>query len=423
MPRHDYFERLNSLAVIGDLSPAQMAELNAHLAGCPECRGSRAELCTLANDFLTIEDRNSLRAAPDEDAQLPLVRDRVISSAKEQGLRISNEAMLGSHSLLERSMDYVRRARWEFRQWLPRAAVTACIAALVAAAGLLGEKLTDARNELNDFKIHAVRAENETVELNSRLQQVAQAKDTTGAQLLRSETELSAARRHADELNVDLQNVRETLQDLQQQVASLKVEDAAVIGHSAAQERALAASQVQVQKIQAHASAIEADLVTQQYQIKDLVGQLDTQRLNAERERDLTAADHEIRDLMGARDLHMIDVRDVDLRGNWKQPYGRIFLTDNKQLIFYAFDLNKAGHDKLFQVWGQRFDNESSIVSLGTFHLDDQKQSRWIMKVTNPQLLSSIDSVFVTIENSAAGKRPTGKPLMNAYLRNPLNHP
>ena len=136
------------------------------------------------------------------------------------------------------------------------------------------------------------------------------------------------------------------------------------------------------------------------------------------------AAGHEIRDLMGARDLHMIDVRDVDLKGNWKQPYGRIFLTDNKQLIFYAFDLNKAaGHDKSFQVWGQKFDNQSSTVSLGTFHLDDQKQSRWIMKVSNPQLLSSIDSVFVTVENSAGGKRPTGKPLMNAYLRNPINHP
>jgi len=45
------------------------------------------------------------------------------------------------------------------------------------------------------------------------------------------------------------------------------------------------------------------------------------------------------------------------------------------------------------------------------------------MKVSNPQLLSRIDSIFVTVENSAGSKRPTGKPLMNAYLRNPINHP
>ena len=39
----------------------------------------------------------------------------------------------------------------------------------------------------------------EVAELNAKLQQVAQAKDTTGGQLLRSEAELSAARQHADE--------------------------------------------------------------------------------------------------------------------------------------------------------------------------------------------------------------------------------
>ena len=424
MQRHDYFEQLSSLSLIGDLSPEQISELNDHLAGCSECRGSQAEFRALANDFLTVEDRSKLQASPEEDSQIPLLRERVISSARNQGLRISEEAIIGSHSLLERFMDFVRRARWEFRQWLPRAAVAVSVAALIATSGILVEKLTYARNELNEFKIHAARAKNEAAELNSRLQQVAQAKDTTGGQLLRSEAELSAARQHADELNAALQTDREIVQKLQQQVASLKTENAATVERSAAHERDLAASQEQLQRVQAHASAIEADLVTQQYQIKDLSSQLDAQKLNAEREHELMAAGHEIRDLMGARDLHMIDVRDVDLKGNWKQPYGRIFLTDNKQLIFYAFDLNKAaGHDKSFQVWGQKFDNQSSTVSLGTFHLDDQKQSRWIMKVSNPQLLSSIDSIFVTVENSAGGKQPTGKPLMNAYLRNPINHP
>ena len=101
MPRHDYFEQLSSLALVGDLSPAQIAELNDHLAGCSECRGSQAELCALANDFLTVEDRGNLRASSEEDSQIPLLRERVISSARNQGLRISDEAISGSHSLLE----------------------------------------------------------------------------------------------------------------------------------------------------------------------------------------------------------------------------------------------------------------------------------------------------------------------------------
>src|SRR5439155_13398485 len=240
-----YCEQRTSVALVGDLSPAQMAEFYRHLAGCSECRGSQAEFRALANDFWTVENRSKLRASPEEDSQIPLLRERVISSARNQGLRISDEAMLGSHSLLERSMDFVRRARWEFRQWLPRAAVAISISALVATAGILVEKLTYTRNELNEFKIHAARAKNEAAELNFRLQQVAQAKDTTGGQLLRSEAELSAARQHADELNAALQTDREIVQKLQQQVASLKTENAATAELSAARERDLPAAQAQ----------------------------------------------------------------------------------------------------------------------------------------------------------------------------------
>ena len=160
MQRHDYFEQLSSLSLIGDLSPEQISELNDHLAGCSECRGSQAEFRALANDFLTVEDRSKLQASPEEDSQIPLLRERVISSARNQGLRISEEAIIGSHSLLERFMDFVRRARWEFRQWLPRAAVAVSVAALIATSGILVEKLTYTRNELNEFKIHAARAKN-----------------------------------------------------------------------------------------------------------------------------------------------------------------------------------------------------------------------------------------------------------------------
>src|SRR5947207_14227202 len=125
---------------------------------------------------------------------------------------------MGSHFLLERFMDYVRRGRWEFRQWLPPAAVGVSVAALIATSGILVEKLTYTRNELNEFKIHAARAKNEAAELNSRLQQVAQAKDTTGGQLLRSEAELSAARQHADALHAAPPTDRERRQALRTQV-------------------------------------------------------------------------------------------------------------------------------------------------------------------------------------------------------------
>jgi anti-sigma-K factor RskA len=126
---------------------------------------------------------------------------------------------------------------------------------------------------------------------------------------------------------------------------------------------------------------------------------------------------------MGARDLHIIDVHDMDARGE-ARPFGRIFLTEGKRLIFYAYDLDSTkAKNASFQAWGQSTDGGRKAVSLGILYLDDQKQSRWALKVEDPNLLSEIDSLFVTVEPHGGTEKPTGKKLMYAFLRNPINHP
>jgi hypothetical protein len=42
---------------------------------------------------------------------------------------------------------------------------------------------------------------------------------------------------------------------------------------------------------------------------------------------------------MGGRNLHIVDVLDVDSKGQDKRSFGRVFYTQEKSLIFYAFDL------------------------------------------------------------------------------------
>src|SRR5260370_29808723 len=73
------------------------------------------------------------------------------------------------------------------------------------------------------------------------------------------------------------------------------------------------------------------------------------QQLSAElQEKDRTIAqqqqfldsDRDIRDLMGARQLLIADVVDVDHNGRSRTPFGRIFYTKGKSLIFYGFDLD-----------------------------------------------------------------------------------
>ncbi len=69
------------------------------------------------------------------------------------------------------------------------------------------------------------------------------------------------------------------------------------------------------------------------------------------------SSDRDIRELMGARKLYIADVFDVDGSSRTKKPFGRVFYTQGKSLIFYAFDLDHEPgvvNASTFQVWGQR---------------------------------------------------------------------
>jgi hypothetical protein len=144
-----------------------------------------------------------------------------------------------------------------------------------------------------------------------------------------------------------------------------------------------------------------------------------------ERERQLTAAARDVRELMGARNLHIIDVADLDGQGKSKKSFGRVFYTEGKSLIFYAFDLSQKGSvSKVsFQAWGQSQSTSSRFKNLGVFYVDDQVQKRWVLRVDNPELLKSVELVFVTVEPSPGRDKPSGQKLLYAFLGTQANHP
>src|SRR5258708_10709691 len=146
----------------------------------------------------------------------------------------------------------------------------------------------------------------------------------------------------------------------------------------------------------------------------------------AERQQKLLATDHDIRDILGARSLHIIDVYDVSSQGEFERAFGRIFYTEAKSLIFYAFDLDQQKGLKLgtvFQAWGQKGESKEEPRSLGAFYMDDPVQNRWVLKVDDSKALSRIDYVFVTDGSRKGGVRPKGKPLLEAFLNGAANHP
>jgi hypothetical protein len=141
---------------------------------------------------------------------------------------------------------------------------------------------------------------------------------------------------------------------------------------------------------------------------------------------ELLAHDRDIRELMGARDLYIAEVHDVARDGRTQIPYGRVFYTKGKSLIFYAYDLDRQAELKRagsFQAWGRRGPDRQQAVNLGVFYEDSGAKKRWILKCDDAKMLEQIDAVFVTVEPNGGSHKPSGKSLLFASLKIEPNHP
>jgi hypothetical protein len=219
-------------------------------------------------------------------------------------------------------------------------------------------------------------------------------------------------------------------------------------------ERELAERNTDLDKISQERAALDRDLSLAQANTQDLENKLnlivnqksqETQQsamLQAQvdqltaslREKDQEIAEHEellghdrdIRNLIGARDLYIAEIYDVAKSGKTQKPFGRVFYTRGKSLVFYAYDLDQQPGVKLastFQAWGRRGIGEQHDINLGIFYQDDQNKKRWILKSNDSTTLGQIDAVFVTVEPNGESVKPSGKPLLFTYLRLTPNHP
>jgi Anti-sigma-K factor rskA/Putative zinc-finger len=194
-------------------------------------------------------------------------------------------------------------------------------------------------------------------------------------------------------------------------------------------DAALSASQGLQQKLDflAHQSAQDiARGNTLDAKVNDLNRLLRDREVALGQKDELLAHDRDIRDLMGARDLYIAEVYDVARTGETQKPYGRVFYTRGKSLIFYAYDLDQQTAAKTvnaFQAWGWRGPDQQKAVNLGVFYEDNASKKRWVLKCDDPETLAQIDGVFVTVEPDGGSQKPSGKSLLFAYLRADPNHP
>ena len=176
----------------------------------------------------------------------------------------------------------------------------------------------------------------------------------------------------------------------------------------------------------AQGAADAAQVAALREKVNELTNSMDERYQELAQERQLLDRDRDIRELMGSRDLYIAEVYDVAKTGDTQKPFGRVFYTKGKSLVFYAYDLDQQPGIKnasTFQAWGRRGPDRDHAVNLGIFYQDNANKKRWVLKSTNPKTLAQIDAVFVTVEPNGGSPHPSGNPLLFAYLRIEPNHP
>ena len=198
-------------------------------------------------------------------------------------------------------------------------------------------------------------------------------------------------------------------------------------------EQRLVSLQTDAESLQARLDVINAQRAQDTAQSPSLKAQIDDLSIALEEknkeiadQQELIQYDRDIRNLIGARNLYISEIYDVAKNGDTQKPFGRVFYTKDKSLIFYGYDLDQQKGVKsasVFQAWGRQLNDRRHDVSLGLFYQDDANQKRWVLKLNDGKTVSQIDAVFVTVEPAGGSPKPSGKPLLFTYLRLDPNHP
>jgi hypothetical protein len=428
-PKHnDWYEELCALAAIGELSPSEFEDLQAHLAECGPCRAMQADFRRIAADDLgqvavaksQEETREEAGDAVDEHALL----DRLLVRAREQrpseaaaAVRAeTNVAKASSPNIVRRALDWLRQ---------PALSYGSVALLLCAVAGVGSYRLREAQLSPTLANLHS-----EVDDWKSRAQASTTDKDKTSELLRETKAERDALRKSIDEAETKYGKLENEEKSLEAQLDAAKNQlnqqtEEIASGKTTAAEKSKEISALEAQLRNATDRTEEQRRTAQNLQARLDRVEAQTAEAAARSPEAQGFGDAEAKQLFGARDLHIVDVYDVDAKGSTKRTYGRVYYVEKKLLMFYAFDLDKKRNraPESFQAWGYRQPNEGKPESLGLFSVDDPSVNRWVLRVNNPRVLEHIDAVFVTAETLSGSPSPTGRRLLYANLAGPANHP
>ena len=427
---HDEFLELCAVSTAGQLTEEEQKRLNQHLAVCSSCREVMKQYEAVAGEAVLAlkqsQNTESPSAWSEEQAEAALF----------ERLKMEDESCgTGPESVEGPDLKPFDSLPFSATQAIWRNVGILCAAGLLLFIALgISAYQVGTRHGGSLASVSTSRQPVNDADLQERLSDAGHERDVLRSQLSERDKQILALRQeldhHATEMSrmklaehrlaTELEGGQSERQDLFQKGTELtrKLETAEAKNHGL-QER-LDLLEHQSSEDKQRASSLEA-------QITELTRVLRERAATIDQQQELLAHDRDIRDLMGARDLYVAEVYDVERTGETKKPYGRVFYTKGKSLIFYAYDLDQQAGVKSassFQAWGRRGPDWQKALNLGVFYVDNASKKRWVLRFDDPKALAQIDAVFVTVEPNGGSHKPSSnKPLLFAYLHIDPNHP
>jgi len=415
---HEEFEELCALSTTGELTAEEWARLEQHLAHCDACRESQRlfeRVVAMAIPLMAEED------GADQDHG---------SSPDSWSIEEAEAALM--ESLREEPLPSGRKP---FTPAIPshwrRVRRYAMAAAILAACSIAGYRVGVYIEHGNNSTV-ATQARS-AQDIPAHIDHTVNSVTPPDARTLSKESEAAALREQVRLNQLEIAS----LKDAQSQMAGELAERGSDLDRSlqdrADLEQRLTLAQFNAQGLQARLDLMNgqkpqdsAESLALKAQVNDLNAELKDKDKEIAHEQDLMEHDRDIRNLIGARNLYIAEIYDIAKTGDTQKPFGRVFYTKDKSLIFYGYDLDQQRGVKrasTFQAWGRRESDHKADVSLGLLYQDDASQKRWALKFNDAKTIAQIDAVFITVEPEGGSTKPSGKPLLFAYLRIDPNHP
>lgn len=395
MISHEHFEELCAVATVGDLSADERDELEQHLQHCDDCRNFARDIDAVSAILTVAKGPGNTGVLPDG------MTERFLARARSEGIPIENDIRKESGGKSELVLTGFRK---RVMPWTVAAAIILIVTSIFLFARYSFQHRIPKYQESGPQQ-HELAAENER--LKSQLREVQERERSLSSRLQQAEK----VREAAENREVGLSRRLDESENLNK---ALRTEASA---HNATISQLTS----DLERLRAQERADNTASLLSEAELKSLRVKIEKLTTQLSQAQALDSTLTEARELIVDKNVHLLNVYpEVDGNGRRQGPRGKIFYAEGKKLVFYAYDLtdpNRISSKTSFYVWGEGPRTAQRAIGLGKFEVDSQRDGRWVLRVTDSNLLAQITSVFVTVEpDKSPITQPTGKRMLSRVL-------